>query len=284
MITHDYYKILGVEREASQAEIKNAYRKLAMKHHPDRGGDDIKFKEINEAYDCLSDPDKKQKYDFYGPRGNEYKTGHGGYEFHFNNAGSPFSDMEDLFQHFGFGLGRGRATPKNKSTNFALEITLEDVFYGKEIGLTLNMPNGENKFINVEVPSGIENGQQIRYKGMGDTSHGALRPGDLYITIRVQKHHMFNRDQDNILCDHRVNVFDMIVGGKTIIKTIDGKNLELNIPAGTQPDTIMSCRGEGLPNMRTKKRGNLYIKIKPEIPKNLSTTQLNKIKEIKNGI
>jgi DnaJ-class molecular chaperone len=138
--------------------------------------------------------------------------------------------------------------------------------------------------INISIPAGIEHGQQIRYEGMGDDAIRDLRPGDLIVNVNVIPHPKFKREHVNLVLDHTINVWDAILGSHTNIETLDGKVLTINIPPGTNQGTILSCRGEGLPAMRTRNRGNLLIYIKVEIPKNLSQLQIEKIKEIKNNI
>jgi len=149
--------------------------------------------------------------------------------------------------------------------------------------MELQLPTGRTKVVTVDIPVGVERGQQIRYRGMGEQNNPNLPPGDLIITTRVRKHSIFDRYGDNIVCEIPINVLELITGTKTKIQTLDRKSIEINIPKGTQPDTVLSCRGEGLPNMRTKQRGNLQIRIKGKIP-TLNTEQLNRIKDIKDGI
>ena len=282
----DYYSTLGVGKNASPDEIKAAYRKMAMKHHPDRGGDEKKFKEISEAYDVLSDPKKKEIFDLGGdPRqqgggswGNSFNQGP--FEFHF--GGVP-PGMEDIFDRFGFGSGFGqRPMRKNRSLNIVVDITLEDVLNGKELNAEITIP-GSNKrrMINIAIPAGIESGQQIRYESMGDDSIKDLRPGDLIVNINVIPHPRFKRDRNNIFIDQTIDAWTAMIGSQLEIETLDGKKLNIIIPPGTQPNTVLSCRGEGLPVMRSKNRGNLLINIKVEIPKNLPVQTIEKIKEIK---
>ena len=275
----DYYSTLGVGRNASADEIKRAYRKKAMEHHPDRtGGDDSKFKEINEAYQTLSDPQKKQMYDQFGttdPRQRQYRTG----DFEFNFGGSPFGDMDDIFSQF-FG---GRPQRGNRPISVAVDVTLEDVLSGKTFGMEIALPTGRTKVVTIDIPAGIEHGQTVRFAGMGEQNNPNMRPGDLHVQVRVRNHPTFQRYGDNILCEKKISVLDLMIGTKATIQTLDGKNLEINIPLGTQPDTILSCKSEGLPNIRTKRRGNLQIKIKGIIPK-LTTEQIIKVADIKNGI
>ena len=165
----DYYSTLGINRNASQDEIKKAYKKMSMQHHPDRtGGDDSKFKEINEAYQTLNDPQKKQMYDQFGttdPRQHQYRSG----DFEFNFNGSPFGGMDDIFEQFfgGSPFGNQRRRAVNRPINVAVDVTLEDVLTGKTIGMEIALPTGKTKVVTVDIPAGVEHGQQIRYRGLG---------------------------------------------------------------------------------------------------------------------
>jgi curved DNA-binding protein len=286
----DYYSTLGVQRNASQDEIKKAYRSAAMKHHPDRGGDEAAFKKISEAYDVLSDPKKKEIFDLGGDP-NQQNSGFGGggfnqgpFEFRFNTGGVP-PGMEDIFGHFGFSNGFGRQPlRKNKTLNIVVDITLEDVLTGKDLNAEITIPGtNKRKLINIAIPPGIESGQQIRYEGMGDDTMKDVRPGDLIVNVNVVPHVKFRREYNNIVIDKTISAWDAILGSSADIDTLDGKKLTINIPAGTQPNTVLSCRGEGLPIMRSRNRGNLLINIMIEIPKNLNQTAKDLIKQIKDN-
>jgi len=263
----DYYTTLGISKNASEAEIKAAYRKMAMKHHPDRGGDEKKFKEVNTAYETLSDPQKKQMIDMGVDPNSQHTSYRQGspFEFHFNTG-----NFDDIFSNFGFG---GRPMRKNKTLNVNIEVTLEDILKGKVIDAEIGIPSGSKKLVSIEVPPGIENGQQIRYRGMGEHTLKDVPPGDLIVNIFVREHSTFQRQGDMLMIKKFISPWDAILGADITIETIDKKTLTIGIPAGTQPDTVLSCRGEGLPNIRTKVRGNLLIKIQIEIPKNLSSEQ-----------
>ena len=280
----DYYSTLGINRNASQDDIKKAYKKMSMQHHPDRtGGDDSKFKEINEAYQTLNDPQKKQMYDQFGtadPRQRSYNSQN--YEFNFN--GSPFGGMDEIFeQMFGGSPFGGRRARANRPIQVAVDVTLEEVLRGKTVGMEIALPTGRTKVVTVDIPAGVEHGQQIRYRGIGEQEIPNLPAGDLLITIRVQNHRDFQRYGDNIVCEKQISVLDLLIGTKAKIQTLEGKSLEINIPAGTQPDTVLSCKGEGLPNLQTKVKGNLQIRIKGVVPK-LNANETQKIIDIKNGI
>jgi curved DNA-binding protein len=271
----DYYTTLGISKNASEAEIKSAYRKMAMKHHPDRGGDEKKFKEVTEAYETLSDPQKKQMIDMGvdpNAQHTSYRQG-SPFEFHFNTG-----NFEDVFGNFGFG---GRPVRKNKTLNVNIEVSLEDILKGKVIDAEIGIPNGIKRLVNIEVPPGIENGQQIRYRGMGEHTLKDVPPGDLIVNVLVKQHSVFQRQGDMLMIKKFISPWDAILGSEITVETIDKKTLTIGIPAGTQPDTVLSCRGEGLPNMRTKVRGNLLIKVQIEIPKNLNSEQKNAVEQTK---
>lgn len=277
----DYYSTLGVSRNATDAEIKKAYRSMAMKHHPDRGGDEKKFKEISQAYEFLTNPEKRRLIDA-GIDPNNHQQGfhgQGPFEFHFGSG-----NFEDIFGNFGFGFGQRPQQKRNKSLSINVEITLEDVLTGKEINAEIGVPNGQKKIINITIPAGIEHGQQIRYGGMGDSSIPDIRPGDLIVNVFVRPHQTFRREHDSLILEKVISAWDAMLGTSIQVTTLDKKNISINIPPGTQPDTILSCKGEGLPNARTRQRGNLLIRIRIEIPKNLTIEQLTKIKDLKDEL
>jgi len=277
----DYYGTLGLQRGASEEEIKTAYRKMAMKHHPDRGGDQNRFKEISTAYEALSDPEKKRIIDMGGDP--NAQPGMGGFhqspfEFHFGTG-----DINDIFGNFGFGGFGRQPLRKNKSLNINVDITLEDVLKGKDFTAEVSVPGGKSKIINIQIPPGIEHGQQIRYEGMGDQSIPGLRPGDLLVNIMIRQHPVFIRDGTSLIVEKNINAWEAMLGTVLNIETLDNKTLTITVPQGTQPETVLSCRGEGLPNMRTRQRGNLLIKIKVSIPKNLNKQELELVKTLKQG-
>jgi curved DNA-binding protein len=271
----DYYETLGLKRGASSEEIKKAYRSLAMKHHPDRGGDEKKFKEISQAYDVLSDPQKKQMFDSGVDPNNQNMGGfnQSPFEFHFGSG-----NFDDMFNQFGFGR---RPMRRNKSLSITVEITLEDVLIGKDINAEIGVPGGNKKVINISIPPGISHGQQIKYSGMGDHSIPDLRPGDLIVNVIVRTHKIFKREGENLVYDATVDVWDAILGTSMILTSLDKKTLSIDVPSGTQPETVLSCKGEGLPNMRSGVRGNLLIRIHIKIPKNLNDAQKTLITQIK---
>jgi len=276
----DYYSTLGISKNASADDIKKAYRSMAMKHHPDRGGDEKRFKEIEEAYRTLSDPQKKQMVDMGMDPNNQNESPfyrQGPFEFRFDSQ-----NLNDIFGNFGFGFNHRPI--KNKSLNINIDINLEEVLTGKDIHAEVGIPGKKSKIINISIPPGIDSGQQIKYQGMGDDSIRDLRPGDLIVNISVKPHPTFRREGDNIICEKNISVWDAILGSEIEIPTLDKKTINIKIPPGTQPDTILSCRGEGLVSMRSRQRGSLLIKIKVQIPIQINDDQKVLISQIKNGI
>lgn len=275
----DYYSTLGLARGASESDIKKAYRSMAMKHHPDRGGNADKFKEVEEAYRTLSDPEKKQMVD-QGMNPNAQQGGgfhqRGPFEFHFGGGPS----MEDIFGNFGFGNSPLR---RNKSVSINVQISLEDVLNGKDIDAEITLPNSKKKLINISIPPGMEHGQQIKYGGMGESTIPNTKPGDLIVNVHVAPHGEFQREGVNLVCDKKISVWDALLGTSIDVLTLDKKTLNISIPAGTQPDTVVRCQGYGLPQMRTRQRGNLLIRVKIEIPKNLNDNQKEIINRLKDG-
>jgi curved DNA-binding protein len=279
--TMNYYETLGLNRGASSDEIKKAYRSMAMKHHPDRGGNEKNFKEIEEAYRTLSDPQKKQMVDSgmdpnQNGRGN-WQQG-SPFEFHFNTG-----NFDDVFGQFGFGFG-GRSRPRNRSFNVNVIITLEEALTGKEVNAEIGLPNGQKKMVSIGIPQGIEHGQQIRYQGMGDNTIKDAPAGDLIVNVIIEHHARFQRSGDQLIYNHSIAAWDAILGTTLKLETLDKKVIDIIIPPGTQPETTFSCRNEGMPNVRNKRRGNLLIKISIEIPRNLNQAQRDLIRQIKNGI
>ena len=256
----DYYSILGVTKQSSQDDIKKAYRKLAMEHHPDRGGDSIKFAEINEAYETLKDPVKRSQYDTPAPS----------FDFRFTN-------FEDVFSSFG-------AFSKNKDIKLAVTITLEDVLTGKDLILNYGLFNGQSTTATIRIHAGVENGEGIRFKGLGDNRISQLPRGDLIVIVKISKHPTFDRDGKHLYLTQKVNVFDLMLGTKIEVKTLTGNNLSVNIVKGTQPGTTLSISGHGLIDNKSNTTGNLYVTIKGFVPKINDVKILEKVKELNDAI
>lgn len=277
-MTVDYYNILGIDRNASEADIKQAYRKLAMRHHPDRGGDQEKFKQIQEAYATLSDPDKRQQYDNPQPQGG----------FHFG-AGFP-PGFEEIFNQFGFGGGGGgpfgfRQSPPqhNRTLNIQTAITLEEAFAGKDMIANLRLPSGRDQMIEVKIPAGIADGNVLRLARLGDDTNQSLPRGDLHLNVHVQQHHKFNRQGDDLVMSLEVDCIDAMLGKSITIDTIDGKTLQVNVQAGIQHGQLLSLPGHGMPKVSDSRfRGRLLLNIQIIIPKFLTDQQKDLLRQIQN--
>ena len=291
----DYYKILGVERKASQDEIKKTYRKLAMKYHPDKNPNDTKaeekFKEINEAHQVLSDPEKRARYDQLGSSYSQWQSRGAPGDFNWNNwtSGAPSGggrhvQYEDVFGGAGgmggmseffeaiFGMGgmggvRGAGASQNPRAHRQrfeqpVSISLAEAHDG-----AIRILESEGKQVQIKIPAGAKTGTKVRVKGK------APGGGDLYLKINVDKNAQFERKNDDIYTTIDVDVFTALLGGKAQVKTLNG-NLSLTIPAGTQPEQKIRLSGRGMPKLRNpKEKGDLYVRVKVKIPKDLSKEQ-----------
>lgn len=257
----DYYDTLGVPRTASQEEIKKAYRKLAMQHHPDRGGDQNKFTEIQTAYDTLGDPQKRALYDSPQPQ-------FGGFSHNVNGF-----DLNDLFAHI-FGQGGMHANPHNAQRTHQVyrtrvTVSLVDAYNCKDQILKLNTPQGL-KVINIKIPRGVHTGDQIRYDSVVDN-------GVLIVEFIVLSDLRFDRKGDDLYANLPISVLDLIVGTKVEFKTISGKTLEVNVKAGTQPWMQLKISGEGFPT-QTGDYGDQILLLKPFIPDNIDADIVESIR------
>lgn len=290
----DYYKLLGVGRDAKAEDISKAYKKLARKYHPDLNPGnkeaEEKFKEINEAYEVLKDPEKRKLYDQLGPdwqNAQQFQNGQGfgGGNFSFNGqdmGGADFSDFfESLFGQTGARSGRGgqfgpdpfggfSSRPRRgRDVEAELPLSLEEVLRGGKRSVTLQMPKGP-KTLEVNVPSGIRDGAKLRLSGQGDAAPGGGNPGDLFLRIRYEPHPRFKVDGDNIHCDVAVAPWEAVLGAKVPVPTLEGE-VELNIPAGSSSGRKFRLRGKGLG--APSKRGDLLVRVMIRVPAELKPEQ-----------
>lgn len=264
----DHYQTLGVNRDASPDEIKKAYRKLAGKYHPDReGGDKAKFQSIQTAYETLSDTSKRAQYD--NPATNqhfnfEFQGGPGGFDFNniFNMFGAQFQ-----FHQQGFHPHQQRQT----HTRMSLWITLQDVAQGGKRPVTVGTQQG-TMTIEIEIPLGIEDGDNIQYPGIG--------PGntDLIVNFRIHQNPKWHRDGLNLITDHTISVWDLLVGGETKVKDILGNEYNLSIPSMSQPGSMLRLKGKGLASRHTTP-GDLLIRLHAKMPNKISPSLIELIKE-----
>jgi curved DNA-binding protein len=270
----DYYSILGVPRTASPEEIKKAYKKQAMKHHPDRGGDSNTFQKVQEAYEVLSNSDKRSAYDNPQPgfsfNSRDFANGHNPF------AGSPFEGM--------FNQNFRQRTPRNKDIRLAAAIDLKDVLLGKHLIMQYKLNSGKLETVTVDIPPGAKHGDTIRFQGLGDDGHPRYPRGDLDVRIKVSKKKDWERDGNNLITKKIINVFDLLTGCAIIVTTLDEKKVQLKIPKGTKSGQIFSIGGYGVPDINTGKRGNLYVSIEADMPIIEDPKVLEDLKRIKQKV
>lgn len=277
----DYYQTLGVQPNASPEEIKKAYRKLANKHHPDKGGDQNKFKDISVAYDTLSDPQRKADYDMQ-------RQG-GGRQFHFN--ANDFQQFQDIFGG-GFDpfshrsnpfFGQGRQA-RNRDLNIRCQISLLDSYTGKQLEATYKLLNGVEQNVVINIPAGINHGETIRYPQLGDNSIPHLPRGNLNVTIVVAPSAEFHRAGDDIYTTVEVTPIDSMIGCKKQIKTITNQTLVMDIRAGVETGTEYAMAGQGFPNVQTGRRGRFVAVVKIKSNAITDQTLIEKLKAINEEI
>jgi len=286
----DYYKTLGVDKNATAGDIKKAYRKLAMKYHPDHTKGDKsaeeKFKQITEAYAVLSDPEKRKQYDTFGSAdfkqrysqedifrnfdlgdifkefgfgGGGFPTGDGGFRFSFG-GGSPFG-----------GSHRQRAV-KGSDLVYELPLTLQEVATGASKNVTFEH-QGRRENISVKIPKGMLNGKKLRLAGKGDPSPHGGPAGDLYIKVKVVEDPLFKAESHDLIIYRNVKLTEALLGSQISVPTLEGGELSLKIPSGTRHKTKMRLAGHGLPHMNGAGQGDLYVVVLVDIPKHLTKEQ-----------
>ena len=354
----DYYEVLGVQKGASEDEIKKAFKKLARQYHPDLHPDDKeceeKFKEVNKAYEILSDPEKRQKYDQFGHAGVDPNYGGGGFSGGFNGGG--FGDMGDIFEDlFGGVFGGGSRRSARSSVNAPrrggdiranINISFMEACEGKKqdikishmeqctecggtgaqkgtspqicpdchgsgrVNVAQRTPFGTisttrtcskcggkgkviaspckkcggtariraEKNISVDIPAGIDDGQILRVTGQGDSGLNGGPSGDLHVVVSVRPHPLFVRDGSDVHCEIPITYTQAVLGDEITVPTIDGK-VKYTIPEGTQTGTTFRLRGKGIKRLKRADRGDQYVKISIEVPKNLTKKQKEALKE-----
>jgi molecular chaperone DnaJ len=343
MSKRDYYEILGVDKNASKDEVKKAYRKLARKYHPDVNKEadaSDKFKEATEAFEVLSDPQKKAQYDQFGHT--DPNQGFGGGDF----GGGGFGDIFDMF--FGGGGRRNPNAPRQGADlQYTMSVSFEDAVFGKEVEIEIpkeeecntchgsgakkgtspetcshcggsgqlnveqNTPFGRvvnrrvchhcqgtgkfikekcndcrgagkvkvNKKINIKVPAGIDDGQQLRVSGQGEPGVNGGPAGDLYVVFNVQPHEFFERHGDDIFCEMPLTFTQAALGDEIEVPTLTGK-IKLKVPAGTQTGTSFRLKGKGVPNVRGYGQGDQHVKVRVITPKKLSDEQRDLLRKL----
>ncbi|MEW5736223.1 MAG: DnaJ C-terminal domain-containing protein [Thermodesulfobacteriota bacterium] len=307
MADKDYYQVLGVKRDATEDDIKKAYRKLAMKYHPDRAKNDKsaeeKFKQISEAYAVLSDKEKRQQYDNFGTEGFQqrysqedifkgfnfeevlrgfgfdsgaFSQGRGGKrKFTFRSGGDPFGGM-------GGGYGFGDDQPfaaKGADLVYEMPLTLEEVVSGasKTVSFT---HKGRQEKVQVTIPPGLVTGKKIRLTGKGEPGQAGGPPGDLFIQSTLLPHHGFSVEGLDIYTDREIKLTDSLLGTTVTVTTLDGETRTLKVAPGTRNQTKMRISGRGIPDMSGGKRGDLFVRIIVSTPKKLTSAQEDLVKKL----
>lgn len=311
----DYYKTLGVDKGASLDDVKKAYRKLALKHHPDRNPSDKKraeekFKEISEAYAVLSDPEKRKQYDEFGTDAfrqkftqedifrdfdiNDILRGFG-----FGNLGGEFTwhggrggggrrrtyttqrkadPYGDLFGQQAYGQ-REAPSPSDQDIEYNLSITLEESVLGAEKKLSLKKGDVTEE-VSVKIPAGISSGKKLRLVGKGLQGHYRGSAGDLYLNIQVLPHPIFSRDGDDLYVEKTVSFSQACLGSTIEVPTLSGGPKRLKIPAGTQSNTKIRMKGFGATHLKGEGRGDQFVRIFVDVPKKLTASQSDLIKKL----
>jgi curved DNA-binding protein len=284
----DYYKILGVDKNATEKEIRNAYRRLARKLHPDVNPDKAaqeKFKEVNEAYEVLSDPAKRRKYDTLGANWQQYEQyqraggqgpfqwGSGGTQYRVftqEDLGDVFGDLggfSDFFRTvFGGDFVRAQTRPhRGQDIEQPLEITLEEAYRG-----TTRILQKDGRRLEIKIPPGVKTGSKIRYAGEGYPSPNGGSPGDLFLRIQIAPHPIFEREGDDLRCEVPVDLYTAILGGEVTVPTLKGQ-VVLKIPPETQAGKTFRLAGQGMPRLNTPNTfGDLYAKVRIVLPEHLT--------------
>ena len=307
----DYYEALGISRNASVDDIKKAYRKLARKYHPDMNPGDAaaeeKFKEISEAYEVLTDPEKKKMYDQFGHAafgqgqgGFSGERGPGGARWHWSGSGNPGGDFEgfDFGSSFGEGFGSfsdifselfgasggGRRTytrtsrpGRGENLQYSMQVDFMDAIRGKSATISVNTGQG-HETLTVTIPAGVNDGSRVRLKGKGGRGTGGGPPGDLFIITQIAPHSFFRREGDNILIDIPISITEAALGAQVTIPTVDGPT-RLTIPPGTQGGQKLRLKGKGAPHLKGGGRGDMFAVVKIAVPKNIPEDGKKLLKE-----
>ena len=304
MANRDYYEILGVHKNAKDDEIKRAYRKLAMKYHPDRNPNkkeaEERFKELNEAYAVLSDPEKRKQYDQFGAegfrqrytqedifRGFDFEDifsslfgGKGRREYRAGSRGG--FDFGDLFGRGGY-QDMGRMQQKGEDALYEWPLSLEEAAFGGEKKVSIQR-NGKMQELSVRIPPGISSGKKLRVAGKGMEGRNGGPPGDLYLQISIKEHPIFTREGDDIVVEKEIAFSEAVLGTTVEVPTLEGPK-KVKIPPGTQSNTKMRLRGQGVPHFRGSGRGDEYVKVVVKVPRRVTEKNRKLIEELaKDGI
>ncbi|MCX6581234.1 MAG: J domain-containing protein [Candidatus Aminicenantes bacterium] len=316
-MAEDYYKLLGLDKKATKEELKKAFRKLAMKYHPDKNKDDKqaeeKFKKINEAYAVLSNDDKRKQYDAFGAEGFSQRFSRDdifrGFDFNRifkefgmgNTSGrTSFSDLfgggsssgDGSFGGFGgFGgqggfsrggrphSGQHQHQHQPQAAETEVTVSLADVVAGAKKRISLDTGRGVET-LDVAIPIGIEEGQKLRLKGKGPLDPMSGQRGDLHVKITIAPHPLFQRKGNDLMVEKEVKLTEMVLGGKVRVSTIDNQQIELKVPAHSRTNCMMRVKGKGIPGTKGKPDGNLLVRLLPQLPSDVNEHQEQLFEEL----
>lgn len=279
MATH--YETLGLTESATQDDIKKAYRSLASKNHPDKGGDTAKFQEIQAAYAAIETPEKRAQYD-------AERQGMG-QRYQFNDFGNSHSDMDinDILRNFGFSFGdafmrqRHEQQPRrNKDLRINLPVHLVDSLDTSKRVVSIKTTRGEEQTVEIEVPRGVHNNTIIKYPGLGDNFFTSLPRGDLHVHFHLLSDPRFEVSGYDLVAALDINCLDAIIGCEQEFTTLDNKTFSITIPAGTQMGTKFKVPAQGLYSAQQQQRGNLYLIANIFVPTNLNQEQLDIVRTL----
>jgi len=305
MATKDYYEMLGLHKNANDDEIKRAYRKLAMKFHPDRNPNkkdaEERFKEINEAYAVLSDKEKRKQYDTFGAEGFHQRFsqedifrgfdfdeilsglfgGRGRREFRF--GGRSGSDFGDLFGRQSGYQDMSRMPQRGEDIVYEMVISLEEAAYGGEKRISYRK-DGKVEEVSVKIPRGIPSGKKLRLAGKGMEGRKGGPPGDLYLQVSIKDHSVFTREGNDLMVEKEINFSEAVLGTTIEVPTLEGTK-KVKVPSGTQSHTKMRLKGLGLPHFQGEGKGDEYVKVVVKVPKRVNEKSRDLIQELaKEGI
>ena len=303
---NNYYDILGVKRDATQDDIKKAFRKLAAKYHPDAGGDEKKFAEVSEAYTTLSDEKKRKEYDLMllcgGIPGADF-GGSGGRArgYGYSNMGGDWQDIfenirngDGAFSGFDFsqifnGAGGGRQASnrpaKGGDLTMTIEVSADEAFKGTQRKVTFTVPStGEKQSLTVKVPAGAVDGGKLRYRGRGEFGVNGGERGDLVITTKVAEHPVFKRDGADVRMELPISMWEAALGAEVDVPTPDGTTCRLKVPAGTQDGKTFRFRDLGAPNVKRKGvRGALFVTVRVKVPTRLTSDERKALEALRDA-
>ncbi len=312
MAKRDFYQVLGVSRSASEKEVRQAFRRLARQHHPDvNPGDssaEAKFKEINEAYEVLSNAESRAKYDRYGAgwkHAEQYERAHAGAQgpstwrwndgpgrgrvtvesFGIEDEDDPFASIFDTFAggRTRFAGTRRRAGPaRGQDVEHAMEVTLEEAYQGATRLLRIEGAGGSSRRLEVKIPAGVQTGSRVRIAGEGGPGSGpGAAKGDLYLAVAVAPHPRFERRGDDLHADVEVPLAEAVLGGEASVPTLSGRRIALKVPPETQNGRTFRLAGQGMPRLGSPGRGDLYAKVRVVLPTGLSQRERQLFEELR---